>query len=351
MLHLRKSKGLAGSMQFTYRNPDRSTDPNTALDGARSWVVAALGYPGAEVQDTPDAGGRPSGEIARYARRDYYSVLKEKLTPIAESLRAAGYRAEIVADTNKLVDRNVAWRAGIGWYGKNSNLLLPDAGSWFVLGIIATDAPLESTGRPLADGCGRCTRCIEGCPTGAIIAPGIVDATACIAWLVQGPGEIPVQYREAVGNRIYGCDECQIVCPPNRTEATAGGVDASDVDRGEVDILALLSLSDEEIEADYGRWYIAGRDMNVIRRTALVVLGNTATPASYGAETLMTLRRYLALDRPLLRAHAVWACRRLGLASVATMSRTDTDDAVRREWEGEIEARFEPSDWEGLIDG
>ena len=123
----------------------------------------------------------------------------------------------MVADDNALVDREAAVRAGLGWYGKNSNVLLPGAGSWFVLGTVITDAPLPSSSR-LSDGCGPCRRCLDGCPTGAIVAPGVVDARRCLAWLVQAPGSIPEDFRPAIGDRMYGCDDCQEVCPPNRAQ-------------------------------------------------------------------------------------------------------------------------------------
>ena len=124
----------------------------------------------------------------------------------------------MVADDNALVDREAAYRAGLGWYGKNANLLLPGEGSWFVLGSVVTDAPAAPPSRPrrCADGCGTCTRCLDGCPTGAIVAPGVVDARRCLAWLLQVEGAFPREHRVALGDRLYGCDDCQEVCPPNR---------------------------------------------------------------------------------------------------------------------------------------
>ena len=140
-LHQRKAAGLAGDMQFTYRNPDRSTDPSRSLRNARSLIAAAWGYgpwskPDGVLSQGHQAG--PLGTVARYAWRDHYGDLAEAVQPIVAALEDAGHRARVVADSNVLVDRNVAWRAGLGWYGKNANLLLPDAGSWFVLGAVVT---------------------------------------------------------------------------------------------------------------------------------------------------------------------------------------------------------------------
>ncbi|MEM7275524.1 MAG: tRNA epoxyqueuosine(34) reductase QueG [Actinomycetota bacterium] len=341
-LRLRKARGLAGDMQFTYRNPERSTEPGRALRNARSLIAGAWAYGPMRAPGT--VGPAPTGAVARYAWHDHYADLERALQPMADRLVDAGHRARIVADTNVLVDRNVAWRAGLGWYGKNANLLLPDAGSWFVLGAIVTDLELAPTGPPLADGCGSCNQCIDDCPTGAIVAPGMVDATRCLAWIVQAGGPIPHRWREAVGDRIYGCDDCQDVCPPNRRvdrlQIGVGPVAAAE--RVRVDLLWLLTAADEDILARHGRWYIAGRDVDVIRRTALVVLGNTAEPTQPGVVDL--LRRYLAHDRPLLRAHAVWAARRLGRGDLLPAD-PDPDPSVAAESDLPVTARFAPADW------
>ncbi len=309
VLALRKKNGLAGDMQFTYRNPQRSTDPLHRMPSARSIVVAALSYESvghnASVQPP---GPETAGRIARYTWSDHYARLADILAELAGPVSDAGHRCQILIDTNHLVDRHVAWRAGIGWYGKNANLLIPGLGSWFVLGSILTEAPLEPTGRPLDDGCGPCQRCIDDCPTSAIVAPGVVDARRCIAWLVQAGGEIPSEFRVAVGDRLYGCDDCQEVCPPNRARPALVAAVEPRVDLGWV-----LTAPDDELLQRLGRWYIADRDVDVIRRTALVVLGNTAEPSWGRAFVVDLLNRYLAADSDVLRNHAVWAARRLGL--------------------------------------
>src|SRR4029077_12823585 len=166
--------------------------------------------------------GRPQGRVARYARDDHYAPLRAALWAVAHHLRRHGWRAVVFADDNSLVDREAAYLAGLGWYGKNANLLLPGRGSWFVLGLGVTDAPLPTDTR-VADGCGSCRRCLDGCPTGAIVAPGVVDARRCLAWLVQSPGVFPRDTRAALGNRLYGCDECQEGGPPNIVADRRGG--------------------------------------------------------------------------------------------------------------------------------
>jgi epoxyqueuosine reductase len=303
-LEERKAAGLHGGMQFTYRNPARSTDPARALPGARALVVGARSYRRAD-EPPPE---RPAGRVARYARQDHYAALRAGLTAVADRLQADGWRTVVVADDNALVDREAAYRAGLGWYGKNANVLLPGRGSWFVLGSVITDAPLSPSPAPVEDGCGSCTRCLDGCPTGAIVAPGVVDARRCLAWLVQAPGPFPEEHREALGDRLYGCDDCQEVCPPNRrADRSAPPVD--DADEGWVPVLDLLRLDDAELIARHGRWYIPERDPRYLRRNALVVLGNTAADGDAAVDA--ELARHEHGEDPLLAEHARWARRRI----------------------------------------
>jgi len=314
----RKAAGLHGGMSFTYRRPERSTDPGAALPGAKALVVGARGY----LTDEPPAPPGAAGRIARYAWDDHYALLRDGLTAVSAVLRADGWRTRVLVDDNALVDRAAAHRAGIGWWGKNANLLLPGVGSWYVLGSVVTDAPLPSSGPPVADGCGGCTRCLEGCPTGAIVAPGVVDARRCLSWLLQAEGAFPRERRVDLGDRIYGCDDCQEVCPPNRRApvgAARGG------ERAWAPLLALLHDDDAVVLSWADRWYIPKREVRYVRRNALVVLGNTADPRD--PEVLDVLRRHLRHADGLLRAHAVWAARRLGREDLVAEHAALADDA------------------------
>ncbi len=341
VLHSRKARGLSATMNFTYRNPDRSTDPTQAMPTAKTLVAGAVGYGGGVVQEPAELSGR----VARYSWRDHYADLRTSLEEVADLLRSEGYAAQVHCDDNSLVDRNVAYRAGLGWYGKNSNLLLPDVGSWFVLGSVLTDADLPTNSEPVADQCGSCQRCFEGCPTDAIVGPGIIDAGRCIAWIVQAEGPIPLEFREAIGDRLYGCDDCQDVCPPNRAlviaeEATpVATLPTTEMDAW-VSLVWLLMASDEELMDRVGRWYIAKRDPAVVRRTALVNLGNTADPSD--PEIVTILERYLDHQNPLLRRHAIWACRRLGRDDLLGPVMDDPDDDVQEELTVSVVARFGP---------
>jgi epoxyqueuosine reductase len=325
-LEQRKAAGLDGGMQFTYRNPARSTDPGRVLSGAAALVVGAWWYGQLALEPSDEGGGgeerRPRGRVARYAWRDHYADLRAALGRLADLLREAGWAARVVADDNALVDRAAATRAGLGWYGKNSNVLLPGRGSWFVLGAVVTDAPLPPDA-PAADGCGPCRRCLGACPTGALVEPGVLDARRCLAWLLQAPGVFPFEHRVALGSRIYGCDDCQEVCPPNRVALRTGrrlggglgrGLGLTPADQTGVDLLDMLAATDDELMSRYGRWYIPGRDPRYLRRNALIALANTADGGS--VPVLSTLKRYLASPDELLRAHAVWAALRLGRAEL-----------------------------------
>lgn len=304
ILEQRRSRGLHAGMQFTYRNPERSTEPRRILDGARSLVVGALPY----LAKMPAAPGSPAdAQVARYAWGDHYDELRGGLEAVADRLREAGWTCRVVADDNALVDREAAYRAGLGWYGKNANILLPGEGSWFVLGAVVTDAPLP-VADPVDDGCGNCRRCIDGCPTGAIVAPGVVDARRCLAWLVQAEGSFPVEFRTALGSRIYGCDDCQEVCPPNRRQEAPDP--ESDI-HAWVPLLELLASSDEDLLESYGAWYIPNREPRYLRRNALVALGNIGD--SEDPTVAGTLDTYVADVDPMLREHAEWAADQLGL--------------------------------------
>ncbi|HSL57081.1 MAG TPA: tRNA epoxyqueuosine(34) reductase QueG, partial [Acidimicrobiales bacterium] len=309
----------------TFRTPARATDPAATLPGVRARVVGGVAYRRAD----PPAPAGAQGRVARYARADHYAALRTGLGEDADVLRGGGWRTVVLADDNALVDRAAAHRAGIGWYGKSANVLLPGRGSWFVLGSVLTDAPLDPAPEPVADGCGTCTRCLDGCPTGAIVAPGVVDARRCLAWMVQDTGAFPREHRVALGDRLYGCDDCQEVCPPNRTADRRHLPPAAPDDETWIDLVDLLRRPDDELLARHGRWYVPRRDARYLRRNALVVLGNVADPDD--PAVLAVLADALAHPDGLVRAHAVWAARRLGRHDLAAGLADDPDPDVRAE--------------------
>lgn len=301
----RVDRNLTNGLKFTFLRPDRSTNPALLVDEARTVIVGLRSY---AFEDPIDiATNRVQARIARYAWEDHYGELKTSLTRVAAQLRQDGHRATVFADDNSIVDREIAWLAGLGWYGRNANLLVPGKGSMFVIGCIVTTADLP-IGQVVPDGCGTCSRCVPACPTAAIVEPGVIDANRCLSWLLQKPGIFDRQYREALDDRIYGCDECQVVCPPTKKYGTRP---ATTTMQTHVDVVHLLSLDDNALDASCDRWYVADRDMTWVRRNLLINLGNRGVPTD--PDTVDTIRRYLSHHRDELRAHAAWAAARLGL--------------------------------------
>ena len=348
----RKDEGLADTMQFTFRNPERSTDPSRALDGAQSIIVGARRYvyPGDDADiEVGDRAHRHTAEVwarvARYAQADHYAALRHSLERVAERLRSDGHRATVLVDANDLVDREVAWKAGIGWFGKSANILIPGGGSWYVLGSVVTTAEIAPTDKRVADGCGTCRVCIDACPTAAIVADGVIDARRCLAWLVQRGGVFPFEYRVALHDRMYGCDDCQETCPPNvrfRERRPGRSLDAAPGPL--VDVMGVLDASDAELMAAYGRWYIAGRNPTWLRRNALIILGNVA-PLPVSAGVRRVIERYATDEDPFLRTHAVWAAARLGIGEIRALMANDTDPLVRDELQkwSNVPVRSHPS--------
>lgn len=293
-LQQRKRDGHAAGMYFTFGDPERSTDVRETFPWAQRLVVVASSYlPAAGHPGPPEPG---TARIARFSTEDHYEPLRRGLAELAGLLTNAGYRAEVLADDNRLVDRAAAVRAGVGWWGKNTMVLRPKDGPWVLLGSVVTDAVLP-VDEPMERGCGTCTACLPACPTGALVAPGVLDARRCIAYWAQAPGIIPREIREAWGDRLYGCDDCLDACPPGdriRIAATEP--------RGRVDLVDLLGMEDDSILETYQRFYVPRRRARYLRRNALVALGHA--PSDEGGELLAS---YVRHDDPLLRLHAVWA--------------------------------------------
>jgi epoxyqueuosine reductase len=207
----------------------------------------------------------------------------------------------VLCDDARLVDRAAAVRAGIGWRGKNTMVLAPGAGPWVLLGSVATDADLP-TSEPMTRGCGSCSACLPACPTGALVAPGVLGARRCLADVDRQRGGIPRQLRPLLGDRLYGCDDCLEACPPGSRLLAAAGAPA-----GRVDLATVLADDDDTLRRRVAHWYLPDADPLAVRRNALVALGNTG-----GAAAVPLLVRYLANPRPVLRLHAAWALGAIG---------------------------------------
>ena len=293
----RRARGLFADMRFTMAQPEVSCHPETLLDGARTVVSAALCY----WCDAPDP---PAGHarLPRYTWWDAYAALSERLDELGRRL---GGEYRVLVDANQHVDREAAARSGVGFYGKNTMLITRRFGSWVVLGTLVTTAELEPT-PPLDADCGSCTLCIDACPTNALDEPGVLDATRCLSYWTQSSSPFPEEYREELGDRVYGCDICQDVCPWNRgVEKRRAGQAPPAGAEPHVSLVDWLEQGDEELAARYERLFVPRNDPRYLRRNALVALGNA------GGDPALAVP-YVESDDPFLREHADWALDRLG---------------------------------------
>ncbi|HEV8635814.1 MAG TPA: tRNA epoxyqueuosine(34) reductase QueG [Chloroflexota bacterium] len=310
--------GLLAEMRWIDAERARvSTDPGALVPGARSVISVAMPYgrPGHAWR------GGPRGRIARYAwARDYHVVMKERMRELREFLLAEagahGEQVAVVVDTGRVVDRAVAVRSGLGWYGKNAMVLSPTFGSWLMLGELVTTVPLP-VDEPLRKSCGRCTRCLDRCPTGAIVAPGVIDSRRCISYLtIEHRGPIPHRLRALIGAWIFGCDVCQEVCPVNDAAERVPGT-RSRVGRGlgplepvldpEPELEPLLRLTRDEWRRRYHHTPVGRAGYAGFLRNVCVALGNVGD-----ASAVPALAEALAHPEPLVRAHAAWALGRIG---------------------------------------
>jgi len=336
--------GRHGTMRWMARHPERRADPRLVLSGAKTVISVAMsyyrgGWPEAEASSTPGepAGWALRGKVARYAwGRDYHKRIKRRLRRLAAAIRAIEPSVRYLAyvDTGPVLDRGWAERAGVGWIGKNTNVISKDAGSWRFLGEILTDLELPAD-PPAKNYCGRCDRCIGACPTGAIVGPYQLDARRCISYLtIEHRGAIPLEIRPAIGTRIFGCDDCQEVCPWNRFAVKTADPDfAERPEQQTPELTGLLALDDAAFAARYAGTALrrAGRDR--FARNAAVALGNLRDRRAVPA-----LRRALLQDHdPFTRGHAAWALGRIGggeaRAALAEGAAAEADAEARREIE------------------
>ncbi len=333
--------GHAGEMGYMARDPARRQDPTLVLPGARSIVVVGMLYredecDTASIGDSgqPAIDSLPTGQIARYARGDdYHDVMRERLEVLLAWIReraGAEVRGRAYVDTGPLLERDLARRAGLGWFGKNTMLLRPRLGSYFFLGALLLDLPLEPDAPFTGDHCGTCRRCLDVCPTGAFVAPHVLDARRCISYLtIELKGPIPRELRPLVGNWIYGCDLCQEVCPWNRVRPD-GGVkaphSAEPAFRARAGLMApelipLLDMSQAEFSERFKGSPIKRAKRRGFLRNVAVALGNAGDRRAVPA-----LAAALRDPEPLVRGHAAWALGRLGGEAAALALRAARPD-------------------------
>ncbi len=297
--------GYAGEMEYLERGRGERLDPGRLLPGVRSVVAVALNYYQGESPAAP-----AWAPVARYAwGRDYHAVMRPRLERLGEFVREAGgpaVRTRAAVDTSAVLERDLAARAGLGWVGKNTNVLHAELGSWFFIGIVLTTAELDFDG-PLPDRCGTCRACLDACPTEAFVAPYALDARRCISYLtIEHRGTIPEEFRQPIGEWVFGCDLCQTVCPWNRKPPVTREpalMPASEP----ISLPSLLQMTDADFKARYSGTPLTRPKRRGLLRNAAVVLGNRKDP-----EAIPALSRALADPEPLVREHAAWALARIG---------------------------------------
>jgi epoxyqueuosine reductase len=305
---------MRGLRWFTADRAQLATHPDRLLPGAQSILALAASYLGRRERPAPEPGD-PRGRVARYAwGRDYHDVLKEMAGALVERIEQIAGRpvqARIFVDSSPLAERAVAERAGLGWFGKNTMLLLPGAGSWAFLCEVILDLALEPD-RSARKSCGACQRCLDVCPTGALVAPGVLDNARCISFLtIELKERIPRPLRPLMGDWLFGCDDCQEVCPVNRRPLPGriAALRAYDDEAAFPRLLSLLELDDAAFRARYRGTPVMRAKWWGLQRNACVALGNSGDEAAVPA---LAAALASTATHSLVREHAAWALGRLG---------------------------------------
>ncbi|WIG61635.1 MAG: Epoxyqueuosine reductase QueG [Ktedonobacterales bacterium] len=338
---------MSGLDWFTAARAEVSCNPRALLPPARSVISLATFY----LTDSPrdlTTSGDPHGRVSSYAwGDDYHDSIRARLEHLAAAIRTLAPPGDektiLFVDTGRMVDRAVAQRAGLGWYGKNTLLLTKEWGSWVFLSEIVTSLELEPD-QPLQTNCGQCELCLQACPTGAIIAPYVLDNRRCISYLtIELRGSIPHELRPLVGSHIFGCDICQEVCPVNHVAETRLHASGRFGARPRLEfqpratvgsspaLIPLLALTEEEFRERFRRSPIKRAKRRGLLRNVCVALGNIGDPIAIPA-----LAHALAShDEPLVRGHAAWGLGRIGgteaHTALSTAAATDPDETVRAE--------------------
>jgi epoxyqueuosine reductase len=290
--------GAYGDMAWMARDPDRRSDPRQVLEGAQSVIVLAMNY--YQGGERPHPGYR----IARYAwNRDYHDMMLKRVKQLSETLTEHGGAQRCYVDTGPVLERDFASESGLGWNGKSTMQIHRQLGTWFFLAEILTTLELPPD-EPEHDYCGRCTRCVDACPTQAITAPHRLDARRCISYFtIEHKGAIPEEFRRSIGDRIYGCDDCLDACPWNRFAQRSSEVTFQARETVfEKDLRDFLKLTDAEFRVLFSKSPIKRIKRPAFLRNVCVALGNTGTP-----DDIPALKEAAVDPDPLIAEHAEWA--------------------------------------------
>lgn len=308
---LRRQQVLGFQSGFEESDIEKRTEPLQLLEGAESIVAIAVAYP-SKMKDAP--AGKKGARRGIFCRAswgvDYHTALRQRLALLKAWLeeRVSKVRIESMVDTGALVDRAVAERAGIGWSGKNCSIITPEFGSYVYLGELVTNIPFAPD-KPMEDECGECRLCLDVCPTGALIEGGQLNSQRCIAFLTQTKGYLPDEFRSHIGNRLYGCDTCQTVCPKNKGKINWIHEEFKpDPELAKPLLTPLLTISNREFKAKFGHVSGSWRGKKPIQRNAILALAHFKEDAA-----VPDLIELLEKDeRPVIRGTAAWALGKIG---------------------------------------
>ncbi len=332
--------GAHGEMEWLADNPARRADPKVMWQDVRSVIMLGMNY-GPDENPMAILKERSSAAISVYARGDdYHDLIKKRLKQLARWLIAeAGGEVKVFVDTAAVMEKPLASAAGLGWQGKHTNMVSRDFGSWLFLGAIFTTLELPRD-EPITDRCGSCRSCLDSCPTSAFIAPYKLDARRCISYLtIEHKGPIPHEFRKAMGNRIYGCDDCLAACPWNKFAQEGRETKLAARDELRAPTLAELSrLDDPSFRALFTKSPVKRIGRNRFLRNVLIAIGNSGDAA-----LVEDARRLLSDESPLVRGAAVWALAQLQSGDTfaelsAAAIASESDDAVRDEWRAALTA-------------
>ena len=307
-------RGYAGEMEYMHRTAERRADVRAVMPSARSVISLGVVYNTPRPYST-DHSDPARAAIARYAwGDDYHTVIEERLRRLIERLSEATaepFEMRAYVDTGPVQERVYAEQAGLGWIGKNTCLINPELGSWIFLAEIICSLPLEPDG-PALDQCGHCTRCLDACPTGALVEPHVLDSTRCLSYLtIELKGPIPPAQRESVAEHAYGCDICQEVCPWNISPATSES-DHAWLPRPGLDDPRLLDLwrrSDDELRTLLKGSAMKRAGVKRLRRNLAVAIGNSKDRSAAAA---LANQHEPTCAEPLVAEHVAWAVEKLG---------------------------------------
>lgn len=299
---------------FEEKDLDKRTEPALLLDQAESIIAIAIAYPSRMENAPRGKKGERRGIFCRASwGTDYHIVLRERLRLLEAFIieRVPSAKVRSMVDTGELVDRAVAERAGIGWSGKNCSIITPEFGSYVYLGEMITNIPFAPD-EPMEDECGDCTLCLDACPTGALIQPGQLNAQRCVAFLTQTKTPIPEEFRDKIGNRVYGCDTCQTICPKNKRKHNLHQeAFTPEPELAKPLLQPMLKLSNRQFKEQFGHMSGSWRGKNPIQRNAIIALAHFKDE-SVVPELIVMLKND---QRPVIRGTIAWALGKIGAAS------------------------------------